>query len=86
MFHVPVNLIVSPALWEFGRTEFHIELVCSLTGQRHVVPVRIKLVGTKQDGTGRNAASELPSIHTTLLCFIESQHTGPCFHLGRQSG
>ncbi len=52
VIHFPVRLHDRTALWELERLDVTIEVKCFATGQTQIVPVRIKLIGQKQDVPG----------------------------------
>ena len=45
----PISLQVSPRLWDRGQLEASIEVKCILTGQKQVIPIRVQLIGHRDD-------------------------------------
>ena len=47
--HYPIHLQLTSGLWERHQLETMIEVKSELTGQFLEVPVKVKLIGTKED-------------------------------------
>ena len=49
MIHFPIRLKDRAALWELEKIDVDIEIKCVATTQKKVIPVRVKLIGQRQD-------------------------------------
>ncbi len=49
VIHFPVRLRDRAALWELDKIDVEIEIKCVATTQKKIIPVRVKLIGQRQD-------------------------------------
>ncbi len=52
MVHFPVRLRDRAALWELEKIDVEIEIRCVATSQKKIIPVRVKLIGSRQESLG----------------------------------
>ena len=70
----PITLKLTPLLWDRTQLEASIEVKCVTTGQIQVIPVRIQLIGRRDDPhNGR-----LFSMVTVCVCVCECMRVCVC--------